>query len=779
MENHSSKFFYGLMLSLVRYGLFSSTFTTLIVFRNFWSPTNFGKVVVFRIIVEIIFALWLVLWLKNKLTWPKLNFIGWAFLVFFSSYFISSFLGSNFSQSIWGGFERMGGSFNFLHYFLFFIMLVSVFKTKEDWLTLLNLCLVAGLFSILYGFFQLSSWGFILGAEQNRSRIFGTIGNPAMLAGYLLFIFYLSLFLISLSGIKSRNYWYYSGLTVLSAVAIFMTAVRGAVLAFLLSLLIYLIWQGWTHIHKKTKDLQPKKIKIIVIVLAMIFMFGLWYAGLGNRFTDRIFNFNLQQITIQQRILVWKEAWHGFKERPLFGWGPENFTLVHGKYFEPLVYHGPAGSIFDRPHNVILEILVTQGIIGLAAYLFLLLSISSFLFKKYKSHSRAVIIFGCLFFAYGVQGLFFFDSFSSYLMLTIVLALFLNFDAILEKKGVRSLFLEEKRDLTPFSLPNKSSNFFAVIIIFLTGCVIYLFSIQSILANTLSVKAAVDFSNGDYINGMKKWKEALSYKIPRPYLNDILFNVQPVFIEAIYRNQVVSKDQLKHDLEYILNQSEKSIADNPGYTEAYAGYNSLNLAYVNFIDSSKIDRSADILEKAVRITPNLSSLWLELGNVYDLKGDTTRAIERFERAYRLNPNYGFYQLSLAKAYVIGGQKEKGFDLAIESFKHNLVGQKQEDLFWLGTQLKATGQVEKLIDLLEFLSDKKPEYLIYLAIVHKDAGDVKQSKKVADQLLNYEKDHPGVILDKNVYGTLAELYKYFGDIKKRTRALEKSGFLPPP
>lgn len=705
---------------------------------------------------------------------PKLNSIGWAFFIFIGSYFISSIFGSNFNQSVWGGFERMGGAFNLLHYFLFFVMLISVFKTKEDWLTMLNLCLIAGLLSVLYGFLQLSPWGFIMGAGQNRSRIFGTIGNPAMFAGYLLFIFYFSLFLAGLSKARSLNYWYYSGLAALSAIAIFMTAVRGAVLAFILSLSVYLIWKG--IYARKIKNRNPAKIKIIAIVFAGVFIIGLWYFGFGAKFTNRIFSFNFQQVTIQQRLLVWKEAWQGFKERPLLGWGPENFTLVHGKYFEPKVYHGPAGSIFDRPHNIVLEVLATQGLIGLAAYLFLWLNIFIFLFKKYKKYSRAVIIFGCLFLAYGIQGLFFFDSFSSYLMLTIVLALLLNFEKVFKVLPVSATavvnnFNDQK--------PKKVANVLTAAIIFLTIYGVYYLSIQPILANTLSAKAAIDFSNNDYVAGMEKWKKALSYKIPWPYLSDILFNVQPTFIDALYRSNHIPKEQLRRDLDYILDQSERSIAGNPGYAEAYVGYNILNLAYVNFVDSSKLIRSVDILEKAIKVAPNLPSLWLELGNVYGMKGDTAKAVESFERAYKLNPDYGFSKLSLAKAYVASGQKEKGFNLAIELFKHNPAGQKQEDLFWLGTQLKAAGQIKKLIGLLEFLSDTKPEYLIYLAIAHKDADNIKQSKKVADQILNYEEDHPGSVLNKDTYNTLAELYKYLGDIKKRTKALEKSGFLPSP
>jgi len=41
------------------------------------------------------------------------------------------------------------------------------------------------------------------------------------------------------------------------------------------------------------------------------------------------------EATIYARIAVWNVARQGFLERPILGWGPENFDLVFAKYYNP------------------------------------------------------------------------------------------------------------------------------------------------------------------------------------------------------------------------------------------------------------------------------------------------------------------------------------------------------------------------------------------------------------------------------------------------------------
>ena len=57
----------------------------------------------------------------------------------------------------------------------------------------------------------------------------------------------------------------------------------------------------------------------------------------------------------------------GFQERPILGWGQENFNYVFNKNYDPGMWGQE--QWFDRTHNVILDWLVAGGILGLLAYL--------------------------------------------------------------------------------------------------------------------------------------------------------------------------------------------------------------------------------------------------------------------------------------------------------------------------------------------------------------------------------------------------------------------------
>jgi len=75
--------------------------------------------------------------------------------------------------------------------------------------------------------------------------------------------------------------------------------------------------------------------------------------------------------TIHGRVVVWQTAWQGFLDRPLLGWGPENFELAFAKFYNPCQGSAEcAGEVwFDRAHNIIFDTLVSGGVIGFAAYL--------------------------------------------------------------------------------------------------------------------------------------------------------------------------------------------------------------------------------------------------------------------------------------------------------------------------------------------------------------------------------------------------------------------------
>ena len=78
----------------------------------------------------------------------------------------------------------------------------------------------------------------------------------------------------------------------------------------------------------------------------------------------RIFDINFSTQTFQTRLLLWGQSLKIFKERPIFGWGPENFSIALEKHYLPQFE-----VWYDRAHNVFFDYLTQTGILGLLSYL--------------------------------------------------------------------------------------------------------------------------------------------------------------------------------------------------------------------------------------------------------------------------------------------------------------------------------------------------------------------------------------------------------------------------
>lgn len=66
------------------------------------------------------------------------------------------------------------------------------------------------------------------------------------------------------------------------------------------------------------------------------------------------------------RIMIWEAGFEAFKDRPLLGWGPENFRLAFDQHFDNRLYLDEnIGEIwFDRAHNIFIDTLVSVGLLG-------------------------------------------------------------------------------------------------------------------------------------------------------------------------------------------------------------------------------------------------------------------------------------------------------------------------------------------------------------------------------------------------------------------------------
>ena len=237
------------LVKFIRFGIYLTAFLSLIVFKDFISPFHFGKVIVFRILIEVLGAAYLVLVLKNQTYLPRRDNIFWSFLLFTLAFMLATATSVLRYPSFWGTLERMGGLWTFWHYFLFYIILTSVLTKKEHWYRILNLTIFAGVLSAFYGFGQKTDIDFFVGSGD-RARIFGTIGNAALFAGYQLLVAFLSLTMYFNSQKNYKHKTFYLSAFTVASIAVLMTAVRGSLLGYAVGLIVFaFLWTKYSRLR--------------------------------------------------------------------------------------------------------------------------------------------------------------------------------------------------------------------------------------------------------------------------------------------------------------------------------------------------------------------------------------------------------------------------------------------------------------------------------------------------------------------------------------------------
>jgi len=446
--------------------VFALPFVPLIVSTSLFFPYITGKNFTFRLIVEIMAGFWLALALVDARYRPKRGWILGAFALFIFVIAISDAFGANPLKSFWSNYERMDGWITIAHLFVYLVIASVVMNTENLWRRLFQFTLAISACLSVYGLWQ------VAGAAGLATRIDATFGNPIYLAVYMLFNVFIAallfaqegkqewtpiervalpfalfagficiapqasslglLFVIALVTIAIleafmfvRRQYLFGLVIVLDTVALFLTGTRGTELGLigggLLALVLYAFLQG-------SKRMRMIAIGSVVVVAVLAGALRLahnspWVNSIG--FLDRLASISLSDDTIYARLLNIQMATKGVLERPIFGWGQENYAIVFDKYYDPRMY--AQEPWFDRVHNIIFDWLVAGGIVGLAAYLSIFAATVWELLRKTKAGTHVFtagersIMMGLLA-GYFIHNLSVFDNVTSYILFGTVLA---------------------------------------------------------------------------------------------------------------------------------------------------------------------------------------------------------------------------------------------------------------------------------------------------------------------------------------------------------------------
>lgn len=713
-------------------GILASVFLPLIYLRDTFSPFHFTKVMVFRVLVEILFAVWLVLAIADKKYRPRVNLIFWLVNALFLAYLVTSILGVDFSRSFWGTLERMGGFILQLHFWLYFIVLISVFQTREQWEKLLRTSVIASFLCSLYALGQKANLGeFFLGG--GRERVFGTLGNPALFAGYTLFNFFWALYFVLKKNISSSWRKFLIGVALLQAITIFMTAVRGAILALLGGIVLLGIFYIFLQGGRKSKLVTLGAILLIVVVGFSFWLVRDTQFVQDNQYLARITDISLQTTTVQTRLTTWGIAWQSFKDKPLFGWGPENFGIAFAAHFNPFFFEGFGSETYwDRAHNVFLDILTAQGALGMVVYLSLIGGILYLIYRIFREGDKEAQWLGAVMLTilavYHVHTFFILDVFSTYLMLFILwgLAYF-----VYKRLGEEDNTAEDNAVLGE---PKTWLLTAELIIIFV---LMFPLVVSPIKSNYIGTRAVVASWSEKHEETIAKYHEALDPEVFPAY--EIRHKLASYAYQAA-KNDKLSDQQKIETLNYALAEVQKNIDEHPQDYLPYL-YKGRLLSYQSQFDKEAAVQAEKTLRESLKYNPVYARTYYEIGQAQVLQGAYEKALKTYDYAISLNPEIGVaYWYKAATYYFLedwAGVLELA-DLALvrnHAFQADEVSQVMSAAAKLNDFSAMVKWNEKLVQL-----DGSAKNYASLAVAYKQNGQYQEAIAAAQKAAQIDESY---------------------------------------
>ena len=241
----------------------------------------------------------------------------------------------------------------YVEYFLLYILVANHIHSKKQIKFFLTAFFITCAVVSVYGILQIPT------GERVSAPFEGQVGEPNTFGGYLLFIFCLAMGL-SLKKVPKNIRLALVGLVILISLPFIYTLSRGSYIAIIFSLITFIILSK--------KKLLLTTATVLIIVLILVLKPEAFFSRVKYTFQEkesrlaRFGDIYLDQSS-SARIFSWKDSFESWKKRPILGRGIAGFGLIDGQYIRTLP---------------------ELGIIGLAAFIWLLLSILKHSYRVYK-----------------------------------------------------------------------------------------------------------------------------------------------------------------------------------------------------------------------------------------------------------------------------------------------------------------------------------------------------------------------------------------------------------
>lgn len=667
------------IVKAVKFFIYLTFFVPLLVLpTSFIFPFIVPKILAFRSLVELMIAGYILLLFINWQEFrPKFSWLSFAVGAFFISFAISTFTGVDWYHSFWDNHERMLGLFTIFHYVAYYFICSSVLKTWDDWRKALKVFLVAGSLVMFVAMVQV--WKPNLLLNQGADRVIATLGNAIYVGGYGLFLMFVSFLLL----IKESNKiwkWSEAFLGVLAFFGMIFSGTRGSILGLVVgagfAVLGYIIV---LRDFPKTRRVLSGLVVLGVVLIALLYNFR------ETAFVQKIPAVNRALLTsfsvIQNspRWLAWESAVESWKERPVFGWGPNNFFYAFNKYYQPKALEfGYGETWFDNAHNILVNTLAVQGAVGLVTYLIIFITVGIVLIlarRKNVLDLHVFVIGGAFLVAHLTQSVTVFENPTSYLYFMFWLAM------------VASLSLKKEEVLGNNNLNNKNSNLSlnkpigtgsVVLSAILVLLVIFVFNMQPARANMKALEALKYLSSQQPEIGIDLMKSAIAFN--SPHIDDIRGDLSRTAAQVL-SDQSNSKFTKEKRLELFNIAYEALILNVELHPYDIRNYLSLSqlgqIGYGLTGDTKYITDYGSYLDKALSYSPKRQQIIFNVANFYLQTGRVDESLKLLEETLKEGPGVGESYWRLAYVYKFTGKTDKAKEVLDLADKNGIVFNEQQ------------------------------------------------------------------------------------------------------
>lgn len=608
------------------YGLYAVLLTPLVFYQQLMHPLITVKAIFFQFIIQIIGAVYLSLCLAYPEYRPRFTPLSSAVLFFLAALGLSAVFGMNPARSFWSTPERLTGIFFLIHCVILFFILTGM-RGYFSWFTyfLFSVCVsfLVGLFPLI----QLIAPSIFFDAATDNLK--GTLGNPIFLAAYLLFH-------VVIAGWIARIYYtrksrllgaLFAGIAAFDAFALVLTQTRGALVALFVVGTI-------ASLHIFTRRLFSARARYGLMALWILCAL----AGAGIFLTRQapvwdampvISRFTAEHWGVAPRFIAWTASFKAFLDRPVFGWGWENFYYALNAHYDPVfLRQGIGETFFDKPHNILIEFLATTGVIGFVAYMVLI----GMALWAARRHPWMLAVLGL----YVVQNMFAFDTVTSYIMFFIVLA-----------------YLDREHPAPAFFPRYAAARSWYPVLC--AACFAGALAVSYVTVYRVARASHLEWLSINYFmqqytsEGLAYFDQALTAETP--YAAYIKKDIAP-FIGQLYKQNVALPDA-RALVRRSARELEMALAADPNHYGFYIGFADF-IAQVGDLEPTLIPRGIALVARAEELSPRRQTTKYVLSKLLFVKGDAQGAFQALRAAVDLDPEIGeahfYYALVLLETH---------------------------------------------------------------------------------------------------------------------------------